>query len=90
MRPTNRVYKNIDSEELFRLYKDDNTHELCLINERTGNCVKNFVLSAFTPVKYKLQDKSVVSINPGEFMIVDLKNKPTHRKFIVEKRFVKI
>ncbi len=90
MRPTERVYKDLYTNESFRMYKDDITDNLMLINEKTGERVKSFYLAAFTPMAYRLRDKTEVYLCTGQFVKADKNNMATHQRFFMKKRFKKI
>jgi len=90
MRPTQRKYSEFWSNEIFTMYQDDCTHKICLISDKTGEKIKDFLCAAFTPIIYRFYDKSELTINIGQFVKKDKLNPVTHKRFFIQKRFTKI
>ena len=88
MQPTQRTYTNILTSEVFRMYADNYTHATTLINENTGNECKTFYVCAFTGTDVKDDKGNVYNLGAGEFIDTSIV-KLTHKKFFIQKRFVK-
>ena len=89
MQPTQRTYTNHLTGEVLRMYADSNTHQTTLINESTGNVCNTFYTCAFTGTDVKDENGKVYNLGAGEFIDTS-KTKLTHKKFFIQKRFVKI
>ncbi len=88
MTPTQRVYSHKLTGEQFRFYVNPaNTSHCILISETTGERCEHYLIAAFTPIDFKLQDKTIVRLNTGEILPMDMKNVPTHKKFFMQTRF---
>lgn len=88
MAPTNRIYTEKQTGTRFRMYCDDTTGARQLMNEETGETVKAFYTCAFTDVYLKFTNR-IEKLNVGEFIRLG-KDRPTHYKFSMEKRFKKL
>ena len=87
---TQRYYNEFWTNEKFNMYQNSDSHELFLINETTGENIKNFICSAFTVTTYKFWDKSEITLSVGQFLKIDKLNPPIAKKFTgLQKRFVK-
>ena len=87
--PTQRTYTNHLTGEVFRMYADSYTHATTLINENTGKECKTFYVCAFTGTDVKDNKGKVYNLGSNEF--IDTSNvRLTHKKFFIQKRFVKI
>ena len=87
---TKRSYNEFWTNEKFNMYQNSDSHELILINETTGENVKNFICSAFNTITYKFWDKSEITLKVGQFLKIDKLNPPIAKKFTgLQKRFVK-
>jgi hypothetical protein len=90
-RPTQRIYTNIETNQRFVMYSDDINHTTDLRNELTGEIVTNFYCAAFSGITLKFNDKSIFTLNSGEFIELRSDKIPTHRKYTgLQKNFIKI
>jgi len=92
MRPTERLYRDFSSKTEFRMYRDNETHNEILISDQTGEIVKSYCANAsFSPIAYRLRDKTQIVLHTDQFFKIDPENPPTHRQMIDhDKRFKKI
>jgi hypothetical protein len=85
-----RTYNEFWTNEKFRMYVNNDTHDLVLINETTKEEIKSFICSAFNSTTFKFWDKSEITLNVGQFLKIDKLNRPIAKKFTgIQKRFVK-
>lgn len=89
LKQTERSYRNIDDDKLYRLYMDNITHNYALINQDTI-IQDNFYLAAHTAVEIKINNSRIISLNRGFFCCLKPNEKVTHKKYAGFKRFTKI
>jgi hypothetical protein len=90
-RPTQRIYTNIETNQRFVMYYNDINDTRDLRNEITGEIVTNFYCAAFSGITLKFNDKSISTLNAGEFIELRSDKIPTHRKYTgLQKNFIKL
>lgn len=90
MQPTQRTYTNKANGEVFRFYVNpDNSNHMILFSEKTGEKMPNYLIAAFTPIDFKLRDKTIVKLLSGEIFPIDPANPPIQKKFFMQTRFSK-
>jgi len=90
-RPTQRIYTNIETNQRFVMYYNNINDTRDLRNEITGEIVTNFYCAAFNGITLKFNDKSIFTLNGGEFIELRLDKIPTHIKYTgLQKNFIKI
>jgi hypothetical protein len=73
------------------MYYNDINHTRDLRNEITGEILTNFYCAAFSGITLKFNDKSISTLNAGEFIELRSDKIPTHRKYTgLQKNFIKI
>jgi len=86
---TKRYYYEFWSKEKYNMFQNSDTHELSLVNEKTGEVLKNFYCCAFNATTLKFWDKSEIQLPQGEFLILNKLNPIIAKKFTgLQKRFV--
>lgn len=88
--PTSRVLTNIDTNQEFRIFDCCETDNSYLLNESTGEKIKNFYCVGNFPTDVKLNDKSIKTLTYDSFIEITKERYPTHTKNIFQKRFRKL
>lgn len=88
MRPTQRTYTDIETNEEFILYSDDTTGRNALMNN--NKTVKSGYICAHSGVEIKLNTKKVIKLDRGTFYNLKQDEQVTHKKYLGFKRFTKI
>ena len=100
-RPTQRTFRDCETQEEFRLYMHDTKHCYKLIkdvsskNLAAGTEVNGFYIAAHTSLDLKLNTKKIVHIDRGEFYNLKQNEdgvieQPTHIKYCGFEKFTKI
>lgn len=89
MNPTQRTYTDIETGEIYTLYSDDRTHQICLIAE-SGKKPKGFYICAHSGMTIKIDNKKQIELTNGTFYNVKEGERITHKKYIGFKRFSKL
>ena len=96
--PTQRVFKDVETGQDFRLYTDDTQSKYQLITEggnkptdyAKGTQVNGFYICAHTGVTIKINGSKEVSLPRGTFYNIKEDEVITHKKFIGFKKFTKV
>lgn len=94
-KPSNRVYRDIETNEIFTLYVNSNTHTYKLISEGSekfakGTEVNGWYLSAFHPMTIRLNTKKEVNLSGGEFYNLKEGEEVKSRRFLGYDKFEKV
>ena len=92
---TNRVYTDVETKEMFRLYSHPTNHSWHLISEGNKNIadgceVNGFYLCAFDSVTIKINGSKIVSLGMGNFYNLKEGEIITHNKFAGFKKFTRV
>lgn len=91
---TNKVYKDIETNEKFCLWTDSDTHEFKLISDGSkihakGTTVNGWYLCTFDNVTIKINNTRVIKLKQGTFYNMKEGETITHKKFAGQKKMIK-
>jgi hypothetical protein len=95
MTPTNRTFKNVETNDVFRLFtsNDDSIYHLIHDgdeNNAPGTRVNGFYISAHCAVDIKLNGSKIVHLPQGTFYNLKEGEAITHKKYPGFKKFTKV
>ena len=94
LQKTQRTFKDIEDNENFNLYIDNEKHNYALISEGSekyanGTSVNGFYICAHTSVDIKINNSKVINLPTGYFYNIKEGERITHKKFCGFKKFTK-
>ena len=91
MDKTQRTYTNIETNELYSLYRNPNTDQIALVKQDNGEILREpFYACGFDSLTIRLNTKKEINLNSGSFYQLKEDEKVTHRKFAGFNKFSKV
>lgn len=93
---TNRTFKDVETNEIFALWSDSDTHEMRLFIEdeskerAKGTEVNGFYICTFTDCHIKINADKVIHLPQGTFYNMKQGERITHKKFKGKNKFSKV
>ena len=92
---TQRTFKDVENNEVFALYMDNENHEYSLISEGSkkyakGTEVNGFYICAHTGASIKINNSKIISLPMGTFYNLKENEVITHKKYTGFTKFTKV
>ena len=88
---SNRKYTNVETGEVFTLYKDNITSNIKLVSDTTKNeLINDFYVCGFDSVTIKINNRKEIKLGAGDFYFIKQGETVTHKKYAGFKNFTKI
>ena len=78
---TQRIFANVETNEIFDMFRHEQTGEITLHSQNGNKIIKNFIASSFSESHYKLNTGATITLSVGEFYELKSKEKPTHVRY---------